>query len=146
MGAGVERFLVAELPPGVIVTRAAGIFGAWMAEYTLGWCLWVTQRIDLFRRQQRERRWTPVDPLPLGGATLCIVGLGDIGRHVARSARSLRMRVIGVTRSGRPAPAAERLYRTPAITAALARADFVLPPLPLSPWTRAPIAESELAP
>ena len=43
MGAGVERFLVPELPDEVILTRAAGIFGPWMAEYTLGWCLWITQ-------------------------------------------------------------------------------------------------------
>ena len=49
MGAGVERFLGPELPARVVVTRAAGIFGPWMAEYALGWCLWVTQRMELFR-------------------------------------------------------------------------------------------------
>jgi len=145
MGAGVERFLLPELPPRVIVTRAAGIFGPWMAEYTLGWCLWVSQRIELFRGQQRERRWAPADPLRLQGATLCVVGLGDIGRHVARAARSLRMRVIGVTRSGRPVPPAERIYRPRAIRTALARADFVALTVPLSPETRGLIGESELA-
>ena len=145
MGAGVERFLLPELPPRVIVTRAAGIFGPWMAEYTLGWCLWVSQRIELFRGQQRERRWAPADPLRLQGATLCVVGLGDIGRHLARAARSLRMRVIGVTRSGRPVPAAERIYRPRAIRGALARADFVAVTVPLSPETRGLIGESELA-
>ena len=145
MGAGVERFLVPELPPRVIVTRAAGIFGPWMAEYTLGWCLWVSQRIELFRGQQRERRWAPADPLRLQGATLCVVGLGDIGRHLARAARSLRMRVIGVTRSGRPVPAAERIYRPRAIRTALARADFVVLTAPLSPETRGLIGEPELA-
>src|SRR5262249_24728036 len=40
MGAGVERFLLSELSSRVVVTRIAGVFGAWMAEYTLGWCLW----------------------------------------------------------------------------------------------------------
>ena len=80
MGAGVERFLVPDLPERVVVTRAAGIFGPWMAEYTLGWCLWVTQRIDGFRASQRQRRWAPVDPIPLRGQTLCVVGLGDRAR------------------------------------------------------------------
>ena len=45
MGAGVDWALVPELPPGVQVTRAPGIFGPWMAEYVIGWCSWVTQRM-----------------------------------------------------------------------------------------------------
>ena len=144
MGAGVERFLVPELGPRVILTRAAGIFGPWMAEYTLGWCLWVTQRIALFSGQQRERRWSPVDPLRLRGATLCVVGLGDIGRHIARAARRLGLTVIGVTRSGKPVPGAERVYRTRTIRTALARADFVVLTLPLSAETRGLIGGPEL--
>jgi len=89
MGAGVERFLIPELPKGVALTRIAGIFGPWMAEYVLGWCLWHTQRTELFRAQQRESRWRQVDPLRLHGAELCIVGLGDIGRTIARAARGV---------------------------------------------------------
>ncbi len=51
MGAGVERYLASpSFRPGVRLTRAAGIFGPWMAEYTLGWCLWVTQRMDALPR------------------------------------------------------------------------------------------------
>lgn len=145
MGAGVERFLVPELPPRVILTRAAGIFGPWMAEYTVAWCLWVTQRIERFRRQQRERRWAPVDPVGLRGTTLGVIGLGDIGRHIARAASALGMRVIGVTRSGRPVPGAERVYRAAAIGAALARADFVVLTVPLLPETRGLIGEPQLA-
>ncbi len=69
MGAGVERLMVPELPRRVKVTRVAGIFGPWMAEYVLGWCLWLTQRTELFRAQQRERRWRQAGPLrPHGGA------------------------------------------------------------------------------
>jgi glyoxylate/hydroxypyruvate reductase A len=145
MGAGVERFLVPELPPRVAVTRAAGIFGPWMAEYTLGWCLWVTQRMERFRAQQRQRRWVEVNPLKLRGATLCVVGLGDIGRSIARAAHGLGMRVIGVTRGGRAAPPAERVYPAPAIRAALARADFAVLTLPLTPETRGLIGAAELA-
>jgi glyoxylate/hydroxypyruvate reductase A len=145
MGAGVERLLVPELPPAVRVTRAAGIFGPWMAEYTIGWCLWVTQRMDRFRASQRQRRWEPVDPVPLRGQTLCVVGLGDIGGSIAKTARALGMRVIGVTRSGRTSRDALRVYRTTALRAALARADFVVLTLPLSDETRGLLGRAELA-
>ncbi len=145
MGAGVEQLLVPELPERVVVTRAAGIFGPWMAEYTLAWCLWVTQRIDGFRSSQRRRRWAPVDPIPLRGQTLCVIGLGDIGRAIARLARAAGMRVIGVTRSGRRPREAERVYRTRALRSALARADFVVLAVPLSAATRGLLGAAELA-
>lgn len=144
MGAGVERVLVPELPPRVTVTRTPGIFGSWMAEYTLGWCLWVTQRMEMFRGQQRARQWMPVDPSRLSGRTLCVVGLGDIGRSVARAARAFGMAVEGVSRSGRGVPEAGPVYRTGARRQALARADFVVLTVPLTAGTRGLIGRREL--
>jgi phosphoglycerate dehydrogenase-like enzyme len=145
MGAGVERFMVPELPKRVVVTRVAGIFGPWMAEYVLGWCLWSTQRTELFRAQQRERRWTQVDPLRLRGATLCVVGLGDIGRSIARAALGFGMRVVGVSQSGKKLAEAERVYRTRDIRKALAPSDFVVLTVPLTEATRGLIGAPELA-
>ncbi len=145
MGAGVERLMLPELPRRVRVTRVAGIFGPWMAEYVLGWCLWLTQRAELFRAQQRERRWRPVDPLRLHGATLCVVGLGDIGRTIAGAARAFGMRVVGVSRSGRKDAGIERVYKTRDIRKALANADFIALTVPLTESTRGLIGAAELA-
>jgi glyoxylate/hydroxypyruvate reductase A len=145
MGAGVERFLVPELPARVSVTRVAGIFGPWMAEYVLGWCLWSTQRTELFRARQRERRWQPMDPLRLHGAVMCVVGLGDIGRTIARASRALGMRVTGVSQRGRKVAEAERVYRTRDVRKALGSADFVVLTVPLTPATRHLIGAGELA-
>lgn len=145
MGAGVERLMVPELSPRVRVTRTAGIFGPWMAEYVLGWCLWHTQRTELFRAQQREHRWRQTDPLRLRGATLSVVGLGDIGRTIARAARALGMRISGVSQSGKKVPEVERVYRARDIRKALPSADFVVLTVPLTPATRHMIGAPELA-
>jgi phosphoglycerate dehydrogenase-like enzyme len=145
MGAGVERFMVPELPRRVVVTRAAGIFGPWMAEYTLGWCLWFTQRTELFRAQQRERSWRQVDPLRLHGTTLCVVGLGDIGRAIGRAARGLGMHVVGVSQRGKKVPEAARVYKTRDILKAVAAADFIALTVPLTEATRGLIGPVELA-
>ncbi len=146
MGAGVEWALVPALPSRVIVTRAPGVFGPWMAEYVLGWCLWVTQRMAAYQDAQRRREWIQhVPPARVGGKTLAIVGLGDIGRVVARAARALGMRVVGVTRSGRAVSGVDRVYPSRQLGRALASADFVTVIVPLSEGTRGLIGARELA-
>ncbi|HEU5323096.1 MAG TPA: NAD(P)-dependent oxidoreductase, partial [Methylomirabilota bacterium] len=146
MGAGVEWALVPELPRGVVVTRAPGVFGPWMAEYVVGWCSWVTQRVEAYRAAQRERRWRgELLPGRLRGATLAVVGLGDIGRAVARAARGLGMRVVGVSRTGRAVPGVARVYRASGLRRALAAADFAVVVLPLTEATRGLVGARELA-
>jgi glyoxylate/hydroxypyruvate reductase len=146
MGAGVDWALVPELPPSVVITRAPGVFGTWMSEYVLGWCLWVTQRTETYRAAQREQRWLgQLLPGRLRGATLTLVGVGDIGRTIARAAASLGMNVIGVSRSGRAVPGVSRVYRVAALHRALAAADFVVLVAPLNDATRGMIGAAELA-
>ena len=144
--AGIEWALVPELPRQVIVTRAPGIFGPWMAEYVLGWLLRVTQRMDRYLEAQRERRWIG-DVLPdrLGGKTLTIVGLGDIGRTIARAAGALGMRVLGVSRTGRRVPGVARVWRLPGLARALSEADAVVVTVPLTPATTGLIGPDALA-
>lgn len=145
MGAGVDWALVPELPPRVVVTRSPGLFGPWMAEYVLAWCLWVTQRVEAYRRAQADRRWAAdVVPERLGGRTLVVVGLGDIGRRMARAAAGLGLRVIGVSRSGRPVPGVSRVYRPRALARAVAEGDFVVLVVPLTAATRGLVDERVL--
>ena len=146
MGAGVEWVLVPGLPAGVTVTRAPGVFGPWMREYVLGWCLWTTQRMDIYRTAQQQRRWRQ-ETLPerLGGKTMVIVGLGDIGRAIGAGARALGMRVIGVSRSGRSAREVDRVYRLRQLARALGEGDFVVLVLPLTEATRDLIGATALA-
>src|SRR3989441_1664230 len=74
-----------------------------------------------------------------------IVGLGDIGRAIARAARAFGMRVVGVTRSGRRVREAERVFKVGQLAQALADADFVVVLVPLTPETRGLIGADALA-
>ena len=146
MAAGVEWALVPELAPHVVVTRAPGIFGPWMAEYALGWMLSVTQRMRQYVDAQRDRQWVgAVLPDRLRGKTLAVVGLGDIGRAIARAAAALGMRVIGVSRSGRAVPGVARVWRLSGLARALGAADFVVLAVPLTPTTRGLVDARALA-
>ena len=146
MGAGVDWALLPELPASVTVTRVPGVFGPWMTEYVLGWCAFVTQRTETYRGAQRERRWNDrVIPARLGGSTMLVVGLGDIGRAIARGARALGVRVLGVSRAGTAVPGVDRVYSTRALKRALGAADWVVLTVPLTRETRGLIGAAELA-
>jgi glyoxylate/hydroxypyruvate reductase A len=146
MGAGVDWALAGGLPRRVVITRAPGVFGPWMSEYVLGWCSWVTQRMETYRAAQRAHRWLEtVLPGRLRGKTMTLVGVGDIGREIARVARAVGMHVIGVSRSGQRVPAVERVYRPGALGRALAAADFVVVVLPLTRQTRGLVDAQALA-
>ncbi|TMQ22017.1 MAG: D-2-hydroxyacid dehydrogenase [Candidatus Rokuibacteriota bacterium] len=146
MGAGVEWALVPDLRRRVLVTRAPGVFGPWMSEYVIGWCAWVTQRMETYRAAQRERRWRD-DVLPerLRGRTLTLVGIGDIGGEIARVARAVGLHVVGVSRSGRRVPHVDRVHRVWNLHRALSAADFVVVVAPLTPATRGLIDARALA-
>jgi glyoxylate/hydroxypyruvate reductase A len=137
MGAGVNAFLDTPFPPKVALTRAAGVFGPWMAEYTFAWLLWATQRTEVFRAAQRMRRWEPMNPTLLRGRTLGVVGVGSIGRVIAAVGRAFQMRVLGLSRTGRRVPECDRIYRRPDLHAFLAASDYIVLVVPLTPETRA---------
>jgi phosphoglycerate dehydrogenase-like enzyme len=100
-------------------------------------------------RAQDARRWIGNDLSGLRtirGLTLGIVGLGSIGRELARMASALGMTVIGTRQeTGGPAPegVAEQ-FGPSGLPALLARADFVVLAAPLTRETRGMIGPAEL--
>ena len=146
MAAGVDWVFIPELPMHVVVTRVPGIFGPWMAEYVLGWCTFVTQRVETYRAAQRDRRWIETTlPARLRGTTMAIVGMGDIGRTIARAAAALGVRVVGVSRGGAAVKGVARVYRTRDLPRALRDADWVALAVPLTDATRGLIDADALA-
>ena len=145
MGAGVD-WALPDVPAGVTITRVPGVFGPWMAEYVVGWCLWVTQRMQAYRSAQAQRRWDDsVPPERLSGKTLAVIGLGEIGRQIARVAGALGMDVVGVSRSGRAVRGVRRVWRMADVRRALGAAHFVVVVLPLTDATRGSVGAAELA-
>ena len=105
-GAGVDH-LVADrsIPPGVVITRADGQFGLWMARYVAAHLLVETQRINECRLAQRDHRWEgALLPEDLTGKVALVFGFGRIGRQIGRALRELGMEVHGFVRAPREDP------------------------------------------
>jgi glyoxylate reductase len=122
---------------GVAVTNTPHALGVTTADLTMALILAVRRRVVEGDRFVRERRWGTewVAGTLMGddvtGATLGLVGLGRIGRAVARRALAFDMRVLYTRRSPEAEPGLERRE----LDDLLREADIVSLHVPLTPET-----------
>ncbi len=146
---GVDRILTPELARSpVVITNMSGIHETTMAEFVVMLMLMFVKQMPRAFYQQIEGRWKwyPVDVLT--GKTVGVVGLGRIGREVARYCRFLDMRVVATHRSAAVGDTAENVDLVLPVSRLhelLEQADFVVLCLPLTAESRNLIGEAELA-
>ncbi len=93
----------------VILTSSRGHVAATaIAEYVIAASFHFASGLHEATRQKRTGEFTRhgYDLRTLSGSTIGVIGLGGIGREVARLARSVGMRVVATRRSTQPADAA----------------------------------------
>lgn len=95
-GAGCDNVdLAAATAQGIVVTNTPGANAEAVAELAIGLMLSVARRIPTLHREVQEGTWRVNRGVELYGKTLGIVGVGAIGRSVARRARGFSMRLLG---------------------------------------------------
>lgn len=136
--AGVEHVIVPSVVESdIVVTNAAGLFDPAMAEFVIALVLAHAKGLIGFDRAQQAHHWAYREADMVAGATLVIAGMGSIGTEVARAARKLDMRVIGVRRSGQAYPDDPAGVTVTADLAAVApEADYLVVTAALTPATR----------
>ncbi len=87
---------------GVTVHTYRGYGDTAVAEHTIALMFACARDIALSDRKVRSGTWEPREGVQLDGKTIGIIGLGGIGREVARIAAGIGMRVIGWNRTPRP--------------------------------------------
>jgi phosphoglycerate dehydrogenase-like enzyme len=137
--AGVERVLTpAAARRGLVITNARGVFSEPIAEYVLMMMLAVIRRLPQLLELQRERTWQPLAAREMRDVTVGVVGLGSIGRAVARLALAFGARVVAVRRADGTEPldadlaGIDRLLTPDALPELLAESDFTVLALPLT--------------
>ena len=136
-GAGIETLLPLDwLPQGVTLTNNRGAHGEKAEDSCALALLAIHMRFAAILEQQRDRVWKQILTPAIAGRTAVVVGFGDLGQGAGRAARKLGLRVIAVTRSGKPCPPAAEVYPVAEIDRALPLADFLIVTTPLTPDTR----------
>lgn len=132
------------LERGVLLSNSSGSSSPSIAQYVIGMMLRVSKRMDAWAEAQRARRWQPLETEELTGKTVGIVGVGAIGGEVARLAKALGMRVIGLRRRQRPLRNVDELLPPARLRQLLSASDYVVLTVPLSSETDGMIGEAEL--
>lgn len=145
-GVGTEQVdLDAARECGIVVTNAPAANADAVAELTIGFLFMLARRIQAAAAAARSGRWSPVRGLTVEGRTVGLLGLGAIGRAVARRCVALGCRVLVHD----PAADAEFAFahgiELAELDRALAEADFVSLHIPLAPSTHSIVDDAFLA-
>lgn len=79
---------------GIKVSRTLGAINNAVADYAFTLMMGVARRIALGDRQCRSGDWSKITGVDLYGKTLGIIGLGAVGKCVAKRARGFEMRIL----------------------------------------------------
>ena len=105
LSVGYEQFDLDDLRArGIHLANGAGVNKNAVSEHALSLMLSFTRQLHQARDNQHKKHWRgmlgdiALREQELGGKTLVIYGLGDIGSRIARLARAFGMHVIGIKR------------------------------------------------
>jgi phosphoglycerate dehydrogenase-like enzyme len=153
--AAVHQLMYSEITDSdIVVTNARTVHGPVVAEHVIAQIFALAKKLPQAVRLQRNRVWGQENlwnDVPrvreVAGATLGLVGLGSIGREVAKRAAALGMNVIAV----REHPEKETPEGVQAVLSAtrldelLAQSDYVVLAVPVTSATSALMNRDRLA-
>ena len=144
-GAGVDNIdIPAATKKGIPVVSAAGANSDAVADLTLGLFLSLARTIPFADRSVKEGKWPRLVGVQINGKVLGIIGLGQIGKKVARRSTGFDMKVLAYDVFKDESFAQKSGITYLPLEDVLQQADFVSIHIPLNPSTRHLIGEKQL--
>lgn len=137
LSAGVENLIFPEIKAdNTLLTNSKGIHGIPISEHVLAMMLTFTRGLNMFIRQQTKKQWKRVPVEEIHDKTIGIVGLGSIGREIAKKAKGMGMQVVASKQTMTTEIFVDKLYTPDQLHELLAISDFVVIALPLVEETK----------
>ena len=136
--AGVNPYLLpGAFPQGAALTSAVGAYGQAVSEHMFASLLAVMKNLPAYRDLQIVHRWDDAGQvLTLRGASVLLLGTGDLGSHFAGLVKAMGAHTIGLNRHpNKPVEHVDELHPLADLDAWLPKADVVAMTLPETPQT-----------
>ena len=132
---------------GVMLTNVTGAFGLAISEHMVAAVTMLFKKLHLYRDNQLQGKWLDRGAVKqIEGATVLVVGLGDIGCNFAKRMKALGCTTIGIRRAGTDKPDyVDELYLFDKLDDVLPRADIVAMALPNTPQTAGMFSRERIA-
>lgn len=114
------------LPREVPLVHVPGGSGVPVAEFVMGLLLNHVKHYDQIWENQRQVSYTRIQGQELYGKTLGIIGLGGIGREIAKRAKAFDMNVIGTDIQIIDIPFVDKVYLSRDFEKVMGLSDFVV--------------------
>ena len=130
----------------LVFTTAAGVHGSSLAEFVVLGLLYFYRDVARLQRMQAAHHWQRYTNTELAGRRVLVVGLGGVGRVIARRLAALDVEVWAVRRSveGTPPEGVARMLPFEDLASALPEVDALVLACPLTEQTRGLIGTAEL--
>ncbi len=137
ISAGVDYMPLAEVARRhIILTNGRGIHKIHMSEFALASMINLARNCHIMFRNQMRKKWDRSTPQgEINGFVLGIIGLGDIGKEIARKASFLGMHVIGVKRTPEPLEFVKEVYGRRDMGKVFEKSDYIINLLPYTAAT-----------
>ena len=120
----------------ITVTGANGVHAYPISETIFALMLGLTRKIHTYVKNQQARKWQHSGmKLEMHEKTVGIIGVGTIGKEVAKIAKAFGMKVLGVRHSGKQQQFVDEMYTTNQLNEILPSCDYVVVTLPLTKET-----------
>jgi phosphoglycerate dehydrogenase-like enzyme len=152
--AAVHQLIFPELVESdIVLTNAREVHGPVVAEHVIAQIFALAKKIpDAVRLQEKhdwgqQRMWDEVPRVrEVAGATIGLVGLGSIGRAVAKSAKALGMRVVAVREHPeKGSDGADSVFGPDQIDEVFRQGDYVVLAAPVTSQTKSLVNAARLA-
>lgn len=144
MSSGAEH-LIGIVPAGVVLTNASGVAANAIAETVFAAILADAKMLRTRWDNQSATLWSELPAREIDGSTMAVLGTGSIGTQVARIAKALGMRTVGINRRGNAVGGFDEIATTESLHRVLRKSEYLVIAAPLTPATEGIIDESALA-
>jgi len=144
LGAGTEHIVNNPLIPESVTFTKVTVYGEMMAEYVFAYLLYFCRDLPKFFEDQKKKVWEPARPERLCGKTLGILGLGSIGKEIAKRGKQFGMNVLGVKRNPESVENVDQVFGPKDLEKMIPLVDYLIVVLPLTTETSHFLGEREL--
>ncbi len=132
-----------SLPESVILTKTT-IYGEMMVEYVFAYLLYFIRDLSKYFKDQRRKVWRQARPGRLRGKTMGLLGLGSVGRMIAKRGKQFGMDIFGMKRTPEPVENVDQVFGPHDLSRMIPRVDYLVVALPLTSETFHFLGEKEL--